>query len=87
MRWGRGPGGRAGGGAVTSGAALSRQRPESDENGQAWPSRCVSRGGGYLGCDRRAHGSARRNSSFFDLIKVVSNWIDLIQIKDGLPKI
>jgi hypothetical protein len=46
MRWGRGPGGRAGGGAVTSGAALSRQRPESGENGQAWPSRCMSRGGG-----------------------------------------
>jgi hypothetical protein len=27
------------------------------------------------------------NSSFFDLIKVILNGIDLIQIKDGLPEI
>jgi hypothetical protein len=42
---------------------------------------------GHMGCNRRARGPAQRNSSFFDLIKVISNGIDLIQIKHGLPKI
>jgi hypothetical protein len=40
-----------------------------------------------LGSDKRARGLARRNSSFFNLMKLVSNRIDLIEIKDGLPKI
>jgi hypothetical protein len=44
-------------------------------------------GPGLQGCDRCVCGPARRNSSFFDLIKVISNGIDLIQIKDGLPEI
>jgi hypothetical protein len=30
---------------------------------------------------------ARWKSSFFDLIRVISNGIDLIQINDGLPEI
>jgi hypothetical protein len=43
--------------------------------------------GRRLGSDQRARGLARRNSSFFNLMKLVSNRIDLIEIKDGLPKI
>jgi hypothetical protein len=43
--------------------------------------------GGRLGHNRHTCGPARRNSSFFDLIKVVANRIDLIQIKDGVPEI
>jgi hypothetical protein len=45
------------------------------------------KGGGCLGRDQHARGPAQRNSRFFDLIKVVSNQIDLIEIKDGLPEI
>jgi hypothetical protein len=44
-------------------------------------------GPGRMGRDRRTRGTTQRNSSFFDLIKVISNGIDLIQIKDGLPEI
>jgi hypothetical protein len=86
--------GGAGGwtGVVKSGAALSRQRPRSYRNRRARPSWCVSRGGGKggpgrMGDDRRTCGLVQRNSSFFDLIKVISNGINLIQIKDRLPKI
>jgi hypothetical protein len=37
--------------------------------------------------ERESPGAWAVNSSFFDLIKVILNGIDLIQIKDGLPEI
>jgi hypothetical protein len=86
MGRGRVPGEGVGGiDAVTSGVALSRQQPGSSENGRARSSWHTSRGGGKGGS--RAPGPTRRNSSFFNLINVISNGIDLIQIKDGIPEI
>jgi hypothetical protein len=43
--------------------------------------------GRRLGRDRRTRGPTRRNNSLFNLMKLVSNRIDLIEIKDGLPEI
>jgi hypothetical protein len=81
-----------GGGARGIGVALGRQRPGSGGNGRVRSSWRMSRGGrkgghGRRGRDLCARGPTRRNSCFFDLIKVISNGIALIQIKDGLLEI